>query len=98
MRVAPTIELSSEQRAALEARTRARRASARSVERAWIILLAAESRQNLEIAERLQITPAKVARWRARFLSDGLAAIDQDAPRSGRPSGHGIRRQTRAGL
>jgi len=85
MRVAPTIELSSEQRAALEARTRARRASARSVERAWIILLAAESRQNLEIAERLQITPAKVARWRARFLSDGLAAIDQDAPRSGRP-------------
>ncbi len=59
MRVVPVVELSSEQRATLEARTRARRASARSVERARIILLAADGCQNREIARRLQTTPPR---------------------------------------
>lgn len=85
MRVAPVVELSLEQRATLEARARARRAPARSVERARIILLAAEGWQNVEIAARLRMTPAKVARWRARFLTHGLAALERDAPRQGRP-------------
>ncbi len=31
------------------------------------------------------MTPAKVARWRARFLTHGLAALERDAPRQGRP-------------
>jgi transposase len=77
--------LSLEQRATLEARARARRAPARSVERARIILLAAAGWQNVEIAARLRMTPAKVARWRARFLTHGLAALERDAPRRGRP-------------
>lgn len=85
MRVAPVVELSLEQRATLDARARARRGSARSVERARIILLAAKGWQNQEIAARLQITPATVARWRARFLTQGLAALERDAPRPGRP-------------
>jgi hypothetical protein len=85
MRVAPVVELTLEQCATLEARARARRAPARSVERARIILLAAEGWQNVEIAARLRMTPAKVARWRARFLTHGLAALERDAPRHGRP-------------
>ena len=59
-------------------------ASARSVERARIIL-AADGWLNQDIAVQLQMTPARLARWRGRFLTKGPAALDQDAPRSGRP-------------
>ena len=38
-----------------------------------------------ETAEALGITPEKAARWRNRFLDGGLAALDKDAPRPGRP-------------
>jgi len=85
MRIAPPVVLSTEDRQVLETRTRARRASARSVERAWIILLAADGWQDQLIAMHLQMTPEKVARWRRRFLRVGLSAIDHDAPRPGRP-------------
>lgn len=85
MRVAPPIVLSPEQRLTLEARARARRAPARSVERARIVLMAADGLQNREIAADLQVTPETVARWRQRFLAGGVAALEQDAPRPGRP-------------
>jgi transposase len=85
MRVAPPVVLSPDDRRILEARTRARRAPARSVERARILLLAADGWQNQDIATHLQLTPATVARWRRRFLAGGLPAIDRDAPRTGRP-------------
>lgn len=85
MRIAPAVVLSSEDRRALEAAVRARRASARSVERARIILLAADGWQDQMIALHLEVTPAKAARWRRRFLTEGLAALDRDAPRPGRP-------------
>jgi FixJ family two-component response regulator len=71
MRVAPLVALSDEQREVLEARGRARRASARSVERAQIVLLAAAGWQNREIAAQMRVTPEKVARWRPRFLTGG---------------------------
>ena len=85
MRIAPPVVLSPEVRRVLEARVRAQRASARSVERAQIVLLAADGWQDQLIAMHLQMTPEKVARWRRRFLAEGVAAMDQDAPRSGRP-------------
>lgn len=85
MRIAPPVVLSPDVRRVLEARVRAQRASARSVERAQIVLLAADGWQDQLIAMQLQMTPEKVARWRRRFLAEGVAAIDQDAPRSGRP-------------
>ncbi|MEO7274238.1 MAG: IS630 family transposase [Vicinamibacterales bacterium] len=85
MRVATPVVLSPDDRRILEARTRARRAPARSVERARIILLAAQGWQNQAVAAHLQITPETVARWRHRFAEGGLAAIAQDAPRAGRP-------------
>lgn len=85
MRVARPIVLSPEQRVALDAQARARRAPARNVERARIVLLAAAGRQNQEIAAQLQITPEKVARWRQRFLAGGIEALAHEAPRPGRP-------------
>ena len=85
MRVAVPVVLSAEQRVVLEAQARARRASARSVERARIVLLAAAGLQSQDIAAPLQIMPDTVARWRRRFLTGGAEALAQDAPRPGLP-------------
>ena len=57
-----------------------------SPERARIVLLAAGGMQDKQIAAKLRIMPEKAARWRNRFLDGGLAALDKDAPRPGRPS------------
>ena len=84
MRVAPGIELSDEQRTALEAWANGRKTPVRVAERARVVLLAAEGKQNLEIAETLAISVQKAARWRWRFLSKGLAGLEKDAPRPGR--------------
>ena len=43
------------------------------VERARIVLLAAEGKQHKEIAEQLGISVQKAARWRERFLKLGVA-------------------------
>ena len=84
MRVAPAIVLNPEQRAVLERRARSRSLPARVVERAQIVLLAAEGRQDKEIAMLLEITPKKASRWRRRFLTLGLVGLEKDAPRPGR--------------
>jgi hypothetical protein len=60
---------------------RSRALQARVVERARIVLLAAEGRQDKEIAVSLKITPKKVSRWRKRFLTLGMAGLERDAPR-----------------
>src|SRR5438132_1970549 len=84
MRIAPAITLNPDQRAALEQRARSRSLPARVVERARIVLLAAEGRQDKEIATTMKITAKKVSRWRRRFLSLGMAGLERDAPRPGR--------------
>ena len=85
MRVAAPVELSPEQRSALERMARQRSLPVRLVERARIVLLAAEGLENNQIARRMYITPEKVARWRNRFLAGGIAALEKDAPRPGKP-------------
>lgn len=82
-RLAPTIELEPEQRRELEARFRARTTQQRAVERARIVLLAADGLSNQEIAERLSIDPDTVGKWRGRFAREGLSGLE-DRPRSGR--------------
>jgi transposase len=84
MRVARPVVLSLEQKEMLESRERARSASARSVERARIVLMAGAGLQDKQIAAKLRIAPEKAARWRNRFLDGALAALDRDAPRPGR--------------
>jgi len=84
MRVACPIILNTEQRQALEQRARARSLPARLVERSRIVLLAADGKQDLEIAAEIGISNQKAARWRKRFLKMGLSGLEKDAPRSGR--------------
>jgi transposase len=84
MRIAATVILANEQRAKLEAYARGRRTAAWVVLRARIVLLAAEGKQDIEIARLLAIVPRTAARWRSRFLRDGIAGLEHDAPRPGR--------------
>ena len=85
MRVALPIVLDLEQRRLLEQQSRARSLPARLVERARIVLRAADGWQDKAIAAELGIMPEKAARWRNRFLRGGIAALQKDAPRPGRP-------------
>ena len=84
MRVAPTVALTDDQLQTLEQWARGRSLPARQVERARIVLLAADGEQDIDIATRLRITNQKVARWRQRFLEAGIAGLEKDAPRPGR--------------
>jgi transposase len=69
----------------LERFARSRTLAAHLVQRAKIILLAATRQPDVEIAQALGITRQTVALWRGRFLDQGLAGIEKDAPRSGCP-------------
>jgi transposase len=84
MRVAMKIELSHEQRRQLEAAARSRSVALRVVERARIVLLAADGLSNDEIARRLSMSRFKVSRWRARYARHGFAGVEKDGPRPGR--------------
>jgi transposase len=84
MRKAQPISLTAEEQHALEELSRGRRVSVRLSERSKIILLAAQGMENIEIAQQLGMTRQKVARWRKRYLDDGLKGIEKDAPRPGR--------------
>jgi transposase len=53
--------------------------------RARIVLLAASGLDNQAIATQLDIGRVQVGRWRERYAQGGLAAIEQDLPRGGRP-------------
>lgn len=86
MRRAPAVELSSEDRRVLEGWSRGRRNSVRQSQRAKIVLMAASGLENQLIAERLGVSRPTVGLWRRRFAEGGLAAIEKDAPRGGRPS------------
>ena len=85
MRIATAVVLNPEQRQALERMARARSMPARLVERARIVLLAADGMENKQIARRMNLTEKKTARWRRRFLAGGIAALQKDAPRPGKP-------------
>lgn len=84
MRVAPPVVLDSQQRKTLEQWARSRILPARQVQRARIILLAAEGKQDLEIAAAVNISNQKASRWRRRFLQKGLSGLEKDAYRPGR--------------
>ena len=84
MRVAPPVWLANSQQQTLEQWARSRSLPARQVERAKVVLLAAEGRSDLEISAALGISNQKAARWRKRFLQSGLAGLERDAPRPGR--------------
>jgi transposase len=84
MRVAAKITITDEQRVTLQRWARGRSTPVRLMQRAQIILMAAEGKRNQEIAETLDTQPSTVGRWRQRFAARGLAGIEKDAPRGGR--------------
>jgi transposase len=78
------IELTPDERSALERRARRLTATKREVFRAQIVVLAADGLRNDEIAERLGSVRETVSRWRKRYFEEGEAGL-RDRPRSGRP-------------
>ncbi|MBB5405999.1 transposase [Paraburkholderia sp. JPY162] len=84
MRIAAKVELSEGQRKQLEMWAAGRRVPARLAERARMILLAAQGYTDKEIGAQLGIWRGTVARWRARFIEDGVAGIEHDQTRPGR--------------
>ena len=77
------ISLSGVERKDLEAVVRRRSAPQREVQRAQIILLAAEGLTNTEIGKRVRLSRQIVAMWRGRFFANRLAGL-KDKPRRGR--------------
>jgi len=83
-RIAAPILLSDQERITLQTWARARSEAQRVVERAQIILLAADGIQNQEIAQRLRVSRPTVQLWRERFLALRTEGLQKDAPRPGR--------------
>jgi len=84
MRVAKSIVLTDVERTQLMKWSRGRSTPARLVQRAKIVLLAAEGTNNKDIASQLQCTRRTVSRRRNRFAEQWVAGIEKDAPRAGR--------------
>jgi transposase len=80
LRLAPSV------RQELEALARSTRVEARLVQRAKIIVLAAQGLSNAEVARRVGCHIDTVRQWRKRFAEDGRVSTLEDRPRSGRPA------------
>lgn len=83
-RTAAPITLSTQEQSTLETWARGRSLPLRLVERAGIIQMAAQGKQNQEIARELGVSRPTVQLWRQRFLALRLAGLEKDAPRPGR--------------
>jgi len=86
MRRATPVVLDQKQTEVLTRWSRGRASPARLVLRAKIVLRSADGMQNKDIAAQLGTDANTVARWRNRFAAGGLAGIEKDAPRGGRPA------------
>ena len=91
------VVLTEQDRRVLTQRARAERCPHRDVQRAAIVLAAAEERSNAEIGRRLGVCEDTVRKWRARFCREGLPGLADgpleaefglalDTSRSNRPS------------
>src|SRR5680860_1438474 len=87
MRVATEIVLSDSDKKILEKNTKSRAVSVRLSERSKIVLLSADGLENKVIAQRLNIPPNKVGKWRNRFAEGGIQSISKDKPRGANHGG-----------
>ncbi len=83
---APALAVSAEQRVVLETWARSRVLPQRQVQRARMILLAAEGVANEVIAAQLDSSKPSVLKWRARFLQAGVDGLEEAAGRGRRPT------------
>lgn len=81
MRKAVHVSLTYSVRAQLLRWARGRRTPVQLAERARLILLAADGLSDIDIAAAERCDRRTVARWRRRFVMQGLAGIERDAPR-----------------
>jgi len=82
------VEVSAEDRRELERIVRASSSEVRMVERARIVLCAAEGKTGKEIVGEVGCSLPTVVKWRGRYAADGMEGL-RDAPRSGAPLTHG---------
>src|SRR3982751_6738343 len=80
-----TVQVPEADRRVLERRARDKGAPAREVERARIVLLAADGVPGQQIAAMVGCAEGTVVTWRGRYAERGLAGL-ADLPRSGKPS------------
>src|SRR3954449_5046773 len=80
-----TVQVPEADRRVLERRARDKGAPARVVERARIVLLAADEVPGKQIAAMVGCAEGTVVTWRGRYAERGLAGL-ADLPRSGKPS------------
>lgn len=78
------IELSEDDRLELERRAASLTLPYRMVQRARLILYAAEGMIDKQIAVRCDCHPQVVSKWRRRFCEQGIQGL-KDKPRAGRP-------------
>jgi transposase len=83
-RRATAIILSDPEHVTLQTWSRIRTQPQRLVQRAQIVLLAAEGVESQEIAFRLRVSRPTVQLWRERFLALRTSALEKDASRPGR--------------
>src|ERR687893_703019 len=79
------VEVPDADRRELQRRARSKGAPAREVERARIVLLAAEGMPGKQIATTVGCAEPTVVTWRRRYAEAGLAGLE-DLPRPGKPS------------
>lgn len=79
------IVLTDEEQKELEKRSNSYTMPQRDVERAKMILAAANGEHNTDIAQRLDCARKTVSKWRKRFFEERLEGL-KDRPRSGRPA------------
>ncbi|MCA1678875.1 MAG: IS630 family transposase [Actinobacteria bacterium] len=82
------IEVGDEDRLELERIVRASSCEVRMVERARIVLLAAEGMTGEQICEQVGCSLPTVVKWRGRYAALGIEGL-RDAPRPGAPLTHG---------
>jgi transposase len=85
---APPLSIDESDLEILRALVRARTTEQRLVQRARIVLSAAEGKPNRRIAAELGVAPMTVLLWRGRYQSAGLAGLADEA-RPGRPPTYG---------
>ncbi len=78
------VVLTEEERSELESRAARYTLPHKQVQRAKLVLYAAQGLTNVEIGARLDINPKVVGRWRRRFCVERLEGLE-DRSRSGRP-------------